>query len=336
MFAIATTRARFQAMRLGVVRRRQQHRRRTIDHAGRIAGMMHEIDLEVGILLQNQASVGRALVIEWIVRHRGESGLQTGEAFERGLRSRIFFTIECKAAILAANRNQATVEVTALDGAGRPLLTLQTQRIDVLPRDAFERRNRVGADPLMRLRVPGAQPEIAGVHHERAFAAAPLHRHHFGAAGDDQILRARHDGGSRHVDAGDAGAAEAIERDAAGAHVITGIERRHPAEIAALRAALGAGTPDDVVDIGGIDSGALRQRPQHRGAQLLRMDARQRALAGLADASRRSAGVDDQCVDHGASFHALVARIWSRPECKVNSCRAPARFAIDRPVWYGR
>ena len=39
----------------------------------------------------------------------------------------------------------------------------------------------------MRLRVSGAQTEVAIVHHERPLAAAAFHRHHFGAAGDDEI-----------------------------------------------------------------------------------------------------------------------------------------------------
>ena len=86
----------------------------------------------------------------------------------------------------------------------------------------------------------------------------------------------------------------------AGAHVIAGVERRHPAEIAALLAALRTGAPDDVVDVSGIDAGAIGQRAQYRGAELLRMDARQGALAGLADAPRRPACIDDQRVNHGA------------------------------------
>ena len=70
---------------------------------------------------------------------------------------------------------------------------------------------------------------------------------------------------------------------------------------------LGAGAPDDVVDIGRIDPGAIGQRPQHRRAELLRMNVGQRALAGLANASRRSACVDDQRVHHGVSFGLLLA-----------------------------
>ena len=63
--------------------------------------------------------------------------------------------------------------MAALDGVGRLLLALKPEPIDVLPRDAFERRNGVGANALMRLRMPGAQAKIAGVHHHRPFAAAP-------------------------------------------------------------------------------------------------------------------------------------------------------------------
>ena len=55
-----------------------------------------------------------------------------------------------------------------------------------------------------------------------------------------------------------------------------------------LLAALRAGAPDHVVDLGGVELVALGQRPQHGDAQLLRMDLRQRALADLADAPRRA------------------------------------------------
>ena len=229
----------------------------------------------------------------------GKRRLQAGQPFERGLRPRVFLAIEREAAVFAVDRHEALVEMAALDGGRRPLLAFEAELIDILPRDAFQRRHRVGADALMRLRMPGAQAKIAVVHHERPLAATAFHRHHLGAAGDHEILGARHDRVGRHVDAGDAGTAEPVQRHRAGAHVIAGIERRHPAEIAALLAALRTGTPDDVVDISGIDAGAIGQRAQYRCAELLRMDARQGALAGLADAPRRPACVDDQRVNHG-------------------------------------
>ncbi len=197
--------------------------------------------------------------------------------------------------------------MAALDGGIGALLALQPERIDILPRNAFQGRDRIAADALMRLRMLGAQTQIAVIHHHRTAAAAAFHRHHLAAAGDDEILRARHDGIGRHVDAGDAGAAEAIQRHGAGADVIAGIERRHAPEIAALGRDLRAAAPDDVIDIGGVDAGALGQRAQHGGAELLRMNARQRALAGLAYAARGPAGVDDQCVSHGVFLVLLLS-----------------------------
>ena len=199
--------------------------------------------------------------------------------------------------------------MSALDGGRRPLLALKAELIDILPRDALERRHRIRANALVRLRVLGAQTKIAIVHHERPLAAPAFHRHHLGTAGDNQILRARHDRIRRHVDAGDAGTAEPVQRDAAGAHVIAGVERRHPAEVAALRTALRTGAPNNVVDISSIDTGAIRQRAQYRCAQLLRMNPCERTLAGLANASRRPACIDDQRVNHGVSLgeYRLVA-----------------------------
>jgi hypothetical protein len=52
---------RLQAMCPGIVRRRQQDRRGAVDHARRIAGVVHEIDIQIGIFLQNQVAIGRAL-----------------------------------------------------------------------------------------------------------------------------------------------------------------------------------------------------------------------------------------------------------------------------------
>ena len=263
---------------------------------------MHEVDVEVGIFVQDQFAVGRALVVERVVRDCGECGLETRKTFHRGLRPRIFFAVERKAAVLAMNGNEALAEMAALDGGSRSLLAFQSELVDVLPRNAFEGCDRVGANALVRLRMPGTQAQVAGIHHERPLAATAFHRHHLGAAGDHKVLGTGHDRIGRHVDAGDAGAAEAIERNGAGAHVIAGIERRHPPQISALLAALRTGAPDDVIDVSRVDPGAIRQRPQHGRAQLLWMDARERALAGLANASRRSACVDNQRVNHGVSL----------------------------------
>src|SRR6185436_7301368 len=89
-------------------------------------------------------------------------------------------------------------------------------------------------------------------------------------------------------------------------------ERRHAPEIAALGGHLRAAAPEDVLDLCGVDSGALGQRAQHGGAELLRMDTRQRSLAGLAYSARRPACVDDQCVSHGCCPRVLVSATVQR------------------------
>src|SRR5258707_15402167 len=127
-------------MRLGVFGGRRQTRRRAVDHPRRIAGMVHEIDVEMGIFLQNQVAIRCALVVKWIVRHRRKGRLQTCKSFERGLWSWIFLPVECQAAILLINRNEALVEMAVFDGVGGLLLTLEPQSVDFLPRNAFERR----------------------------------------------------------------------------------------------------------------------------------------------------------------------------------------------------
>ncbi len=52
-------------------------------------------------------------------------------------------------------------------------------------------------------------------------------------------------------------------------------------------------------NIGGVDAGAQGQRLEHRGAQVLRVQVGQSALARLADTARRAAGVDDPGFVHG-------------------------------------
>src|SRR5690348_13561129 len=109
------------------------------------------------MLLQDQIAVRGALVVERIVRHRGEGRLQRGEPLHRGLRPRIFLLVQREAAVLAIDRNKALVEMAVRDGMRRALLALEPKLVDVLTRDAFERRHGVRTDSLMRLRMSRAQ-----------------------------------------------------------------------------------------------------------------------------------------------------------------------------------
>src|SRR5689334_4253433 len=147
IFAIATTRARgFRPWSFCITRRRQQDCRRSVHNAGRIAGVMHEVDVEVGIFVEDELAIGRSPVVERIICNRRKRRLQAGQPFERGLRPRVFLAVEREAAILAKNRHEALVEMSTLDGSRRPLLAFEAELIDVLPRDAFQRRDCIGAD----------------------------------------------------------------------------------------------------------------------------------------------------------------------------------------------
>src|SRR5690606_22084033 len=169
-----------------------------------------------------------------------------------GARSWELLVVEREAAILAVDRHQAPREVAAFDGAGRLALAVERKRIDVGPRDAFHAGDRIGAHALLRLGMPGAQAQVAAVHHRRAVAAPVAgHRHHLRAAGDDEVFHPRHDLGGAEGDRGDPRAAIAIEGHARGPDVVAGVERGHAAEVARLVAYLGAGAPDDVIDVGG-------------------------------------------------------------------------------------
>jgi hypothetical protein len=165
---------------------------------------------------------------------------------------------------------------------------------------ALQRGDSICAYALVRLRMPGTQAQIALVHGHCAtrIRHRAAIRHHFGAASDDQILHAGHDGGSGKVYGGEAGSAKTVERYAACAHVIAGVERRHAAEVAALFAALAGRAPDDVVHVGSLKRVAVGERAQHASAKLLRMDVRERAAASLADASRRAARIDNIGLGH--------------------------------------
>ena len=308
---------------------------------------MHERDVEVGIFLRDELAIGRAGLVDRRIRHRLERGLERGEALARRARARIFLAVERKRAVLVVHRHEALGEVAVADRVVGALLAHQREIVERLARNVLQRRDRVRADALMRLRMARAQTQVSAVHHGRpSVRAAPArHRHHLGAARDHQVLEARHDRGGRDVHRGDAGAAETVQRHAARLHRIARIERRHAAEVAALRADLRGGAPDDVVDVGGVDAGALGERLQHGRGELLRMDLRQRALLVLADAARRAAGVDDPGFRHGGipgsrafrtissrpcvRFNAGVRRALLRGDAFPDQCRWPETSRIS-------
>ena len=261
------------------------------------------------------------------VGHGREHRLQCGQAFGRGAGSGKFLLVQRQRAVFAVHRHQALLEMSARDRRGRLALAVQRQRIDIGARDALHAGDRVGTHTLLRLRVPGAQAQVAAVHHRRPVAAAVArHRHHLGAAGHHQLFHARHHLRRGKGHRGDARAAVAVQRHARRADVVAGVQRRHAAQVTGLRADLCAGAPDDVGDIFGAQAVALGNRLQHGGRQVLRVQAGQRALAGLADAAWGAAGVDDQCV-HRASPWCRCRMIRRQPgrRCHTDDTRTRMR-----------
>ncbi len=177
----------------------------------------------------------------------------------------------------------------------------------------------------MRLWMARAQAQISSIHERRRFRIGSRRciAHHLRAARDDQIFHPRHDVRRRDIHRRDARAAEAVERHAAGFHIVTGIERGHAAKIGTLLAALAGRAPDNVVDFGSLEIVALGDRTQHGGRELLRMNVCECALADLADAARCAACIDNISLSHfvlrcmnidlrhgagGAHFHARQMR----------------------------
>ncbi len=259
--------------------------------------MVHVLDVEVGILLVDQLTEGGVVLVP-VVRHCGKARGERGERFHRGLGTRELLVVERDRAVEVLDRDQALVEPAFLDRAVRPRLRLRGQRVQCFARDPFEGRDRVGADPLMGLRVDLTQMEVASTHREQAL----LRRgHHLGPTADDEVLHPGHDGVGRDVVSRDPRAAEAVERHAARAHVVARVQRRHPTEVAALGPDLRTRAPHDVVHVRGVEAVPLDERFEHGPPEVLGMQVRQRALAGLADPSGRAAGVDDQSVGHQGS-----------------------------------
>src|SRR6185437_2178024 len=103
-------RPRLQAVAPGVVGRGQQHRPRSVDHARRVARVVHELDVDVRVLLQDQAAESGPIFADLDVGHRLERRLQAGQALGGGLRPRELLVVERQVAVLVVDRHQALGE----------------------------------------------------------------------------------------------------------------------------------------------------------------------------------------------------------------------------------
>ena len=153
--------------------------------------MMHMLNLEPWVLSQDQASKGGALLVERKIGETRECGFKFSKARRGSVWARKLLTIECQRPIGAMDRNQTATEVPCLDGEAGALLTLQRECIEIGAGNTLKGRDGVRTNPLMRLRVTEAQPQVACVHQQgRSRIEVGGHRHHFATPCDHEVLHA--------------------------------------------------------------------------------------------------------------------------------------------------
>ena len=211
--------ARCQVMRF---RRRlvaNQHSRRAIDDARRIARMVYVVDaLHLGVTCQRH-------LVKTHAAHLFERGLQSGQAFQRGAGLDEFVTAQNDLAQAVLHRHHGSVKVTGGLCLGGAALRFQCKCIHIGAAKAFQRGNQVGTNALghegglrVGLRVHGPGSTVGANRH----TAHALH-----AASHDQVFPARAHLLRRHIDGLQARGAKAVDLHARGFKVPTGLERRH-------------------------------------------------------------------------------------------------------------
>ena len=299
---------RLQSVLFSIFLRGQKHPGRAVDHARRNADMVDRLDLDVRVNLVDQLAIGFLTLGRRHVEEHLEGRLELGEAFRCGIRARIFLMVEDDVAVIVFHHDGRSGEAAFRHRDRGAALAFDAHRFQFLTGDAFHRGDGISADALVRLRTPCLKARVVGA---QAAAAEPglvhLHAvvadvgHHFHAARDSEIVHPGHNHASREIGRGDAGAAEAVKRDAAGPDVIAGIERGIAADVTRLQPYRPGHTPDDVVDVGGVEIVAIAQGGQHCCRKMLGMHGGQRALAHFANAARRTDGVNDIGFGHEGS-----------------------------------
>ena len=193
--------------------------------------------------------------------------------------------VQGQGAVFVVDGHHGLGEAVFFDGHLGALLALVGEAIHVFPADPFQGGNKVRANPLVPLGVQVPEGHIVRVEEPAALGGGI--GHHFRASGDYAVFHARHDAGGGEVHGGDAGAAEAVQGDAAGGGVPAREEEGHATEAGALLALLGARTPDHVVHLSGVEVIPGLEGLQHRCAKVLGVQMRERALALLPNAPGR-------------------------------------------------
>ena len=338
------------------------HRRHRADaHARGIAArrspadeIAHRLEAEFfELVFGDHEAGGRRIVLLAGVARRHHAALldraQRAQRLHRGVGAIAFVMREDLRIALAlrhGDRHEFVGEAVFLPGLRRALVALHCVGVAglaadlVVAREILRRLDHAGDDAEARDRLAHHAPAgEAVVHGDRARTRTVAHvgriifdiAHALDAACDDDIGRARlhHHGG---VDHGlQAGPAAAVELVAGHRDRQVGRKRRPTRDAGRLAVAV-ALRIDDVVDLFGIDLGALDQFLQHDGAEVAGLDGRQRALE-FADRSadrRDNGGAAEAVLGHGVSLPIWCASNATPPPCgegQGRGSRNPATLA---------
>ena len=291
MLTKARTRARGFLAELGArLLRADQHRRRAVDDARRIAGVVDVVDA-----LDLRMRLDRHRVEAALLAHHDERRLERGERLHVGLRPHVLVAFEQRQAVDVAHRHDRILEPPLRPRLGGAALRLDRVGVDVVAREAvfggdevgrYALRHEIGGDRDRRIDRPGA-----------ARGADADAAHQFDAAADRQLVLARHHLRRGEIDRVEAGSAEAVDLHAG--HVVAEARRQraHAGDVAARFADRIDAAHHHVVDLAGLDLVAVLDRLQRGRRQLQRRRGMQRAVR-LAAPARGAHVVVDERVGH--------------------------------------
>ena len=129
--------------------------------------MVDVIDFQIRISLIDQFTESCAFLIERNIRQFGKAWVQRSKALRCCLGPWEFLFVEGQRAIFTIDRYQLAIEMAILNGVVGTLLADISQRVNRFTVNAFQRRNRIGAHTLVRLRMLGTQARIAIIEERR-------------------------------------------------------------------------------------------------------------------------------------------------------------------------
>ena len=286
----AYARARFQTRLLTGLFVTDKDRRRAVDNARRIAGMVDVIDIfDFRMRLDGDGVEAAELA------HLHERRLQGGERLHGRSRTHVFVLRQDGQSVDVLDRHHRTAEAAFFPSRRRTFLAFDRVSVNVVARKSVFGRDQVGGNALrqeiMRHRDRGIdRPGAAG----RANANAA---HRFDAAADRHFLLPGHDLRGGKIHRIEAGGAEAIDLHAGNFIAVAGNQRRSARNIGGRLADRIDDTHHHVVDQSGVQIIAGLDGVEHLARQIERGHLVQRAV-DLAAAARAADGVVNECVGH--------------------------------------